>query len=244
MVIIRLFLPAFICFLVVQAVSQEKATFSASDDLTVTADLYENNAEYPYILLFHQAEYSRGEFKETAPKIGKIGFNCLAVDLRSGDEVNYVKNETAQAAKDKNLSDTYLEAEKDILAAIDYAYEKSGREVLLLGSSYSASLCLKVAKNNPKVKAVVAFSPGEYFKPDLIVKDELKGMDKPVFAASSQREYPYLLELFTYVSSKNKTLFKPQNGKGQHGSKTLWKEYESSREYWLALLIFLKQYKG
>ena len=48
--------------------SQEKITFLAEDGLLITADLYEINPKKPYILLFHQAGYSRGEYKETTQK--------------------------------------------------------------------------------------------------------------------------------------------------------------------------------
>ena len=47
-----------------------------------------------YYVLFHQAKYSRGEYFEVAPKLNKMGFNCLAVDLRSGGEINGIPNKT------------------------------------------------------------------------------------------------------------------------------------------------------
>ncbi len=237
----KLIFILFIAFITIVK-AQEKVTFMSSDSLTITASLYEENEDYSYVLLFHQAGYSRGEYKESAKKIVKIGFNCLAVDLRSGSEVNYIKNETAALAKKLGYPDSYLDAEKDILAAINYAYDRNQKEVLLFGSSYSASLCLKVAKDNPKVKAVIAFSPGEFLKP-LSVKDEISGLKKPVFIASSQREFHYIEELLINVSSSSKILFKPQNGQGKHGAKSLWDNCDTSKEYWLNLLLFLKRFK-
>jgi hypothetical protein len=77
---------------------QHKVTFSASDSLRITADLYFNNYNYPFILLFHQNGYSRGEYAGIAEKLMNLDYNCLAVDLRSGGKVNYVKN----ALKDFN----------------------------------------------------------------------------------------------------------------------------------------------
>jgi hypothetical protein len=71
---------------------KHKVTFIASDSLRITADLYLNNYNYPFILLFHQNGYSRGEYAEIAGKLMNLGYNCLAVDLRSGGKVNYVKN--------------------------------------------------------------------------------------------------------------------------------------------------------
>lgn len=219
---------------------QDKVTFETSDGLTVTASLYEVDESYPYIVLFHQAGYSKGEYKTTAVKLLKLGYNCIAVDLRSGGSVNYVPNETATLAAEKGLPTSYLDAEKDMLAAIDYVYKKSNKPMVLFGSSYSASLALKVAKGNYRVKAVIAFSPGEYFNNELVIKDLLSGYDKPVFVASSQREHTYMTDLLSPIPDNLKTVFKPNDGQGEHGSKSLWSSCPSSKEYWLALLLFFK----
>lgn len=227
-----------------QLVAQEIISFYSSDSLPITAHLYENDPSKPYLLLFHQAEYSKGEYKETAPRLMNLGYNCLAVDLRSGNQVNYVQNETAKEAKKRNLSTSYLSAKKDIEAAIEYAYQKSKKPVVLLGSSYSASLALCVAKNNPKVKAVIAFSPGEYFQNEIKVQNQLKNFDKPVLIACTQREYPYVTELAKFIPDNLKTIFKPQEGQGEHGSKALWSNSPQSKEYWLSILMFFNKNNG
>ena len=230
-----------LCFIAVSTFSQEIVTFKAPDGLTITANDYEVDESYPYILLFHQARSSKGEYKDISIKLLKLGYNCLAVDLRSGDNSNYVQNETAAEAKEKGLPNEFLDAEQDIRAAIDWAYNKTNKPVILFGSSYSASLCLKIAKNNAKIKAVVAFSPGEYFKPDITMSEELKGYLKPTFVASSQPEKKYIDEMFLSVPDETKTVFQPQEGEGVHGAKALWKDSNSSKEYWLALLLFFKE---
>jgi hypothetical protein len=40
----------------------------------------------PYILLSHQAGSNRAEYAPIAPRLVKPGFNCLAIDQRSGGE--------------------------------------------------------------------------------------------------------------------------------------------------------------
>lgn len=237
----HIFTALLLFFGIISLHSQELVTFEASDGLTVSANLYEVDENSPYLILFHQAGYSKGEYKASAIKLLKLGYNCLAVDLRSGGGVNFVQNETANLAKSKGISTTYLDAEKDMLAAIDYAFEKSKKQVVLLGSSYSASLALKIANGNSKIKSVVAFSPGEYFQPDMVMKDQLKGFDKPVFVACSQREFTYMNELLANIPSDLKTIFKPQDGLGEHGSKSLWQDCPTSKEYWLALLLYFKK---
>ncbi|MFC2151286.1 dienelactone hydrolase family protein [Bacteroidota bacterium] len=217
--------------------AQEKVTFSAEDGLKITADLYEVNPSDPFIILFHQAGYSRGEYLQTANKIIKFGYNCLAVDLRSGGEVNYIQNHTALLAVQQGYSADYLSSKKDIEAAINWVKERNDKPVILFGSSFSASLSLLVAKENPLVKAVVAFSPGEFFTPGLNIQTEIKNLEKPIFVASSQREFPYIDTLLSFVPSSNKTIFAPKSG-GEHGSKSLWKSNPNNQEYWLALTMF------
>ena len=220
--------------------AQEKVTFSAEDGLKITADLYETDPGNPYILLFHQAGYSRGEYRQIANKILKFGYNCLAVDLRAGGEVNYIQNHTALLAVQQGYSVDYLSSQKDIEAAIKWVKERSKKPIVLFGSSFSASLSLLVAKNNPDIKAVIVFSPGEFFAPERTIQSEIKDFEKPIFAASSQRETTYVVKLLSDVPSSNKTIFAPKTG-GEHGSKSLWESNPNNQEYWLALTMFFSK---
>src|SRR5690242_1110400 len=85
------------------------------DGLTVTADLYEADSTAPVILLCHQAGYSRGEYLETAKRLEKFGFTCLAIDLRAGKECNAVPNETARAATLGHFSRDFIDAKNDVI---------------------------------------------------------------------------------------------------------------------------------
>ncbi|MGC9374661.1 MAG: alpha/beta hydrolase [Bacteroidales bacterium] len=222
-------------------IAQEKVSFQAEDGLQVTADLYQVNPKRPYVILLHQAGYSRGEYKNTARKIVKFGYNCLAVDLRSGGEVNYIQNHTALVAVQKGYSTDYLSSLKDIEASIKWVKKRNEKPVVLFGSSFSASLSLLLAKDNPDIDAVIAFSPGEFFEPGINIKAEIKDLKKPVFVAASKREEPYIKEMFRFVPSTNKTIFAPEKGPGEHGSKSLWNSNPTSKEYWLALTMFFSK---
>jgi dienelactone hydrolase len=224
------------------AIAQKTISFPSLDGLPITADFYESKKSDPYLLLFHQARFSRGEYKETADKFVKLSYNCLAVDLRSGDEVNFVKNKTAEAAREKGLPTDYMDAKQDMQAAIGYAFKISNQPVIILGSSYSASLSLILAKENPHVKAVIVFSPGEYFDKQNFIRDTIAGLSKPIFATSSAQEFPYMKELFTKIAPVNLNLYKPSK-KGDHGSKVLWANNPDNKEYWLALMMFFSQIK-
>jgi dienelactone hydrolase len=217
---------------------KEKVTFKAEDGIEITADKYLANEEYPYILLFHQAASSRGEFNDIAERFLKLRYNCLAVDLRSGDNSNYVKNETALRAGGQHSSVSFLDAAMDIRAAVDYAWKLNTKEVILLGSSYSASLVMLEGEKNPYAKAVIAFSPGEYFGKDLRMEDVIDSISKPLFIAVTEREEPYVRQIMSHIPEEKYTLFRPEN-KGIHGARALWGDNPSKDEYWLALLLFI-----
>jgi len=212
----------------------------APDGLTMTADLYEADSTAPVILLCHQGGYSRGEYLETAKRLKKFGFTCLAIDQRSGKECNAVRNETARAALMGHFSRSYMDARHDIVAGIDYLYTNYHRRVIVLGSSYSASLALLEAKENPQVAAVAVFSPGEYFGEKDFISKKIAGLDKPLYATSSLSESAEVTELLKDVVSQLKVQFIPTT-EGNHGSKVLWTSNGNNQEYWLTLMAFLSK---
>ncbi len=212
-------------------------TFPSLDGLPITADSYLQNDTLPWILLCHQAGYSRGEYKETAAKFEKFGYNCLAIDQRSGNEVNGVKNLTAQRAKEQGKPTDYLDAEQDIRAAINYLFTKSKRKVILVGSSYSAGLVLKIAVGNPSVKAVLAFSPGEYYGDKLQLAKSIVKIDCPVFITCAKKEVPDARKIFDAIENQNKLFFTPTSP-GIHASSALWESTNDYKEYWTAVGTF------
>jgi hypothetical protein len=102
---------------------------------------------------------------------------------------------------------------------------------------------MKIGVENPKVKAVIAYSPGEFFRNKFLIHDEISNIEKPLYVAGSQIEYPYLQRLTELAPSNKLTVFQPQNNEGKHGAKALWKQYEVSKEYWLSLLMFINNLK-
>jgi pimeloyl-ACP methyl ester carboxylesterase len=230
----------FFVFLLVGSAFSQTITFPSKDGLLITADLYEKDTTFIYILLCHQAGYSRGEYIETAQRLLQEGYNCLAIDQRSGKEANKILNETAKRAKEKDTGTDYKDAEQDILASIEWLYKKNGgKKIIVLGSSYSASLVLKIANKNEMVEKVVAFSPGEYIRGTSITLSS-RDMDKPAFITSSRSEAESVKEIAKAIPTANLTLFIPES-EGIHGSRALWKSNPNSEEYWNALLPFLKK---
>jgi len=146
---------------------KETITFPSLDGIKITADLYIQNSDKktPFIVLFHRAGWSRGEYDEIALKLNDLGFNCMAVDLRSGGSVNGVQNLTKKDAVKNGKSTTYIDAMKDIRASLLFARKHFAKGKLIAwGSSYSASLVIKMVADDKKLAdEVISFSPGEYF---------------------------------------------------------------------------------
>lgn len=224
------------------AQTSRRVKFPSKDGVTITADMYEANPEYPWVVLFHMAESSRGEYERIAPRLNKLEVNCIAVDLRSGKEENFIVNETYVLAKNTGLGTSYLDAEIDMKAAIEKAYMIARKPVIVFGSSYSASLALKLANEMPQVKAAIAFSPGEYFGKNLDVASTIKGLSKPTFIACGADEKKYTDPIANAVTSPKKIYFAPPKG-GAHGSKSLLKTTEGETEYWIQMINFIQKVK-
>lgn len=240
------------CFLWLSVLSvgyaaDQKITFPSADGLLITADSYVTHTpdRTPLVLLFHQARWSRGEYQEIAPRLNALGFNCIAVDLRSGDYVKGKENETARRARNAGLSTSYVDAMPDMIAALRYVRKQHPDSKLIAwGSSYSASLVLKVAGDYPDlVDGVLAFSPGEYFsklgKGRTWVKDSARNIRIPVFITSSSDEVSQWSSIYEVIDVEGKRSFVPPAG-GKHGAKALWKKYADSERYWNAVADFLR----
>jgi len=170
----------------------------------------------------------------------KMNYNCLAVDVRNGGNSNFIPNETAKRARSKEKSNNSEAVEADIRAAIDYAYGKSGMDVILLGVGANGSLVLKAAKEQDVVSAAIALSPGEFFLPLFSIKNAISGIQKPLLITASRTEYPYIEQIMSNVEEEYKTIFVPENSEGERGSAALLPDNPSYTEYWLAILLFFK----
>ena len=217
-------------------------TFPSTDSLALTADVYMEADTLPFLVMIHEQGSSRGEFEKIAPRFQKMHFNCIAVDIRNGGNANFISNETSRRCRNSGCDQSPESVQGDIKAAVSKAHELSGeKNVILLGSGANGSLCLKVGKEHPDVAAVIALSPGEFFRPAMLMEDTLAGMQKPVFVTSTQQEYPYIEQMLSGIEDPYKTIYKPQEHEGERGTGALEPETPSNSEYWLALILFIKE---
>lgn len=226
--------------------SGKTITFKAADGLQVTADLYmTTNADAPLIILHHQAGYSRGAYRPIAPELNKLGFNCLALDQRSGNEAQGIKNETKKAATKMNKATKYPDAIPDLEAGLAYAKNTlKAKKIIYWGSSYSASLMFYMAsKYSSDVQAVLAFSPGEYFEiGGNNIASFAAQVKCPAFVTSAKNEESKWKKIYAAIPSGKKQSFLPLSS-GFHGSKALWPSKAGNQEYWTAVKAFLKEVK-
>lgn len=215
----------------------------------LTADVYMmHDKTAPFILLFHQARWSRGEDEEIAPRLNMMGFNCMAVDLRSGGEVNGVKNQSFILAQEEMKPTNYVDAYQDIESAVAYAKKFYAQgKIILWGSSYSSALVLKYAGDNVEnVDAILSFSPGEYFsgqgKSKQWISESAANIIQPVFITSAKSEKSSWSGIFAAIQSNKKEFFIPPTA-GNHGSKALWNSFGDSVYYWEAVENFLNKVK-
>ncbi len=245
----RLLIIAY-CFMTAFKANAQPETIRlmSSDKIVITADVYvPNPPEAAFVLLFHQAKYSRGEYIEIAPKLNAMGFNCMAVDLRSGEEINGIEDQTFKYADSLKMETRYTDAYTDIRTALSYARKKyPAARVILFGSAYSASLSLKLAGDNPAgISAVIAFSPGEYFSAfgwnRDIIQTSASHIKCPVFITSARSEEDNWKKIYDAIPVLTKSSFLPQQ-EGKNGAKVLWSAFPESEEYWKALKAFLTKY--
>ncbi len=229
-----------------EATGPETISFPSGDGLEITADVYRPHEDTttPFIVLFHQAGWSRGEYVEIAPRLNELGFNCMAIDQRSGGEVNGVVNETHVRAVKGKMKTEYIDARTDLMATLEFAREEFAKGTMIAwGSSYSAALVLKIAGEHPElIDGVASFAPGEYYesagKPATWIRDTAGQIEDPVFITSARDEYGNWEAIFEAIGIEEKTAFVPDTD-GNHGSRALWAQFDDSSAYWKAVEAFL-----
>lgn len=228
-----------------RSISAEPVTLVAADGVKIAG--VHTGVEKPkaLILLFHQAESGKDEYATIAPRLATWGYASLRIDQRAGGEL-FGGNATAKGIGVKPghvaTSAEYLAAKPDLEAALAWAEAKK-LPVILWGSSYSASLVFLLAAEHPGVRAVMAFSPGEYFDDKTLVAKAAAKVRVPVFATSAKdgHEIDAARDILAALPGA-KEQFVPKLG-GVHGSSTLLraKNPEGAEPAWSAALAFLQK---
>jgi dienelactone hydrolase len=120
--------------------------------------------------------------------------------------------------------------------------------VLVWGSSYSAALVfLLAAEHRNEIKAILAFSPGEYLRGSATVRKAAAQVSIPIFVTSAKdpEEIAVAKSILDASHSTDKTQFVPQIA-GVHGSSTLREDQNphGAEENWAAVKQFLAKFSS
>ena len=219
----------------------ETVVLKAADGVAIHGLHYPAANPKALILLFHQAGSNKAEYATIAPRLAAAGYSALAIDQRSGGTLFGATNETVAAL---GRESDYGDAIKDLRAALGWAADRK-LPVILWGSSYSSSLVLQLASENPgKIAALLAFSPDEYFGGGNPVSRWASGVKAPLFVTSATdvEEIAAAKALVAASPSANKRQFVPESG-GVHGSSTLIaaRNATGAEENWRAVMAFLAE---
>lgn len=199
------------------AANRQAVTLRAADGVKVFADYYPVTRPKALILLFHQAGSSAAEYATIAPRLNDLGYSALAIDQRAGGAM-FGRNRTVDALGGPG---DFSSAKQDLAAAVDWARSKRS-PIILWGSSYSAALVfLAAAAHHGDIKALLAFSPGEYLADKHVVETAAATLDIPVFitCAPTAKEIDLARPIADAVLAKNRQFYLPTTG--IHGSSTL-----------------------
>ena len=222
-------------------------SFYTPDSIQLFGDLYEVDKQGSTILLFHQGgSNARGEYFSIIPRLIEAGFNVLAIDQRMGGQAYGSYNRTLANIPTNRFGDgyTYCDAYNNLESALDFIIASGfTAKKILWGSSYSASLAIKLAHQKPAdVQAVLAFSPAaggpmqacnpnEYFQ---TLKTPLLLLRPP-----GEMENENSKAQFELAESYNHETYVPDHG--VHGSSMLVEERvgDEVEACWKVVLAFL-----
>ncbi len=228
-------------------VTGKPTEIEAADGTTVYTELVEAKDEPKgVVLMFHQAGSNRHEYDPIAPRVASLGWDCLMVDQRAGGDMWGATNQTAAQFTGET---SYMDAYADMEAALKWADGEGYKRIIAWGSSYSASLVLRLASENKSVGAVVSFSPGEYFDEPGIVAKWNSEVTAPCFFAATSQEL--VTDVFKLVDTKPKSPGRDMDvvfgtKDGVHGSSALREDKNpiDFQAYWNHLDRFLRSYES
>lgn len=227
-----------ICAALAMPAFAEPVSFNAKDGVKIYGEFQRPEGKpRATILLFHMAGSNRQEYAPLAPVLNRAGFATLAIDQRSGGDLWGSVNQTAAKIR---AGAGYADALPDLEAAIAYGNAQHSGPIALWGSSYSSALVFVAAARHPEVKALLAFSPGEYISGYSIEKEAAK-LSIPVFITSAPDNDEILSAKALARAVPDHRAVQYVRHNGVHGSSTLRidKDPQGASENWKHVMAFL-----
>jgi pimeloyl-ACP methyl ester carboxylesterase len=161
-------------------------TFASEDGAALAGELYLAGPEAPVAVLVHRLFGDRTEFEPLVERLrrSKRRYSVLNFDLRGhGDS-----KPPEQPAKPK-AGDNKAELAADVTAAIQQAIDKTGgktRGIVVVGSSFGATLGAMVSFAQPKVTALALVSPGAAIRGLDLYRPYSEVRNLPTFIAGAE----------------------------------------------------------
>lgn len=225
-----------------------EVSFYTKDSLKIYGDLFEISKTAPTILLFHQGgANSRGEYQTIIPILKEEGFNVLTIDQRRGGQRFGNYNRTVADITRNTYS--YCDAYPDLEAALEFVTTSNftGKKIVW-GSSYSATLGIKLASENSDIiNGVLAFSPAsgdpmEGCRPE----EYLETLKTPLLLLrpSREAEIESVKTQLELAKQYNHETYVAKNG--VHGSSILVEDRVGNTidENWAVVKAFLGKFKN
>ena len=198
------------------ALAQEEVTFPAPDGATLYADRYVHEGEQSRgtALLFHDEAGNAQEYADIAPRLTAMGFDAVAVDIRTGANMYGGTNRTLASLETPPTF--YDDGLQDVQAALAWArQEYPDSPMLLWGSGPSGDMVIVTAADDPEgIAGVLVFSPFSL----LMRSDEAEAASRlsmPLFvtyATTPSNELPTVSKITDSVPPEMLTLHTPEIG--------------------------------
>jgi len=136
---------------------------TTTDGLSITASYRSADAPgSPGLILVPMFGRTRETFDAFAERANRDGYAVIALDLRGHGESDSLNGKTHRAFDRADWQTATL----DLEAAYDYLVRQgvSSTNIVPVGASIGANLCLVYAANHPEIPAAVLLSPGLNYK--------------------------------------------------------------------------------
>lgn len=157
-------------------------TFASKDGAALSGDLYLARPDAPAVLLVHRLHGDRSELSPLAERLARAEkrYTVLSFDLRGHGDSKAPEKDKAQQPR---------RFVADVEAAMAHVSERAESPVprlVLVGSSFGATLVSLVASQEPKVSALALISPGGAIEGVDLYTPYAAVRERPTFLAGAE----------------------------------------------------------
>lgn len=219
----------------------QKIRFKTEDGLEIVGNYFpaEKN-DAPAIIFLHMMPETKESWSDFAKKVTREGFQCLAIDLRGHGESQ------GGPVGSKNFSDAeHIASINDVISAVEFFVDKgiAVENISLVGASIGANLAIVFQSGNPRMRAIVALSPGLNYR-GVEIEHSAKDLkeEQSIFLAAGGASDEYstetVLKIFDSIkcANKEKMIFDDAG----HGTAIFNSEFSLAEEIinWLKTIYF------